>query len=95
MCHRQPQYQVLQKNQVRISLLNYPVLLLDDLPIALRKEKRTCIQHPLFNFASYSYLSASFHSFISSLDSHLVLKNVLEALSISYWTQAMQEKITV
>ena len=54
----------------------------DDLLNALQKRKHICTQHFLFNFVSYSYLSSSFRSFISSLDSCSVPKNVSEALSI-------------
>ena len=54
----------------------------DDLPIALQKEKRNCTQHPITNFVSYSHLSF-FRSFISSLKTHSIRKNVSETLSIS------------
>ena len=66
----------------------------DDISIALQKGKHICTQHPLFNFVSYSNLSSSFRSFISSLDSCSIFENVSEALSISAWTQAMQEEMT-
>jgi len=66
---------------------------IDNLPIALRKDKHTCTQLPLFNFVSYSHLSSSFRSFISSLDSCSIFKNMSEALSILGWTQAMQEEM--
>ena len=61
----------------------------NDLPIALRKGKRTCTQHPLCKFVSYSHLSSSFHSFTSSLDSCSAPKNMSEALSIPCWTQTI------
>ena len=61
----------------------------DDLPIALRKGKRTCTRHLISQSVSYSHLSPSFSSFISSLNSYSVPKNVSEALSMSEWTQTM------
>ena len=53
----------------------------NDFPIALRKSKWNCTQHLLFNVVSYSHLLSFFRSFISSLDSCWVPKNVSEALS--------------
>jgi len=54
-----------------------------DLPIALRKVKRTCTSHPISRFISYSHLSPFFHGFIFfSLYSYFVPKSLLEALSI-------------
>jgi len=65
----------------------------DDRLIALRKGKRTCTLHPLSNFVSYSHLSSSFKSFISSLDSYSVPKTVSEALSMPGWVQAMKDEM--
>ena len=54
----------------------------DNLLIALCKDKCTCTSHFISHFVSYSHLSPSFHSFISSMDSYYVPKSVSEALSI-------------
>ena len=46
------------------------------------------------NFMCYAHLSSVFHSFISSLDSHSILKFLLVALSDAGWRFAMQGKMT-
>ena len=95
LCHRQPQYQTICKNQMRLSPLNNLIILLPMIFPLHNKKTHTFTQHPLSNFISYSHLSSSFRSSISSLNSRLVPKNVSMALSIPGWTQAMQEKMTV
>ena len=65
----------------------------DDFLIALRKGKRTCISCPISDFLSYSYLSLSFHIFISSLDSYFIPKSISEALCIPGWRDAMKEEM--
>ncbi|CAI8609766.1 unnamed protein product [Vicia faba] len=42
---------------------------LDDLPIALRKEKRSCIKYPISQFVSTGKLYVQHQSFISAIDS--------------------------
>jgi len=52
-----------------------------DLPIAFRKDTRsTHNPYPIYNFLSYHCLSSSYHSFVSSLSSVSLLKNLCEAL---------------
>jgi len=65
----------------------------DDLPIALHESKRTCTSYPISCFVSYSHLSSSFHTFISSMDSYSVFRYASEALSISGWKDAMKEEM--
>ena len=55
----------------------------DDLPIALRKGKQTCTQHPIANFVSYDRLSPSLHSFACSLSSISIPRFHQQAMSIS------------
>ena len=51
----------------------------DDLPIALRKGKRTCT-YPISSFVSYHQLSFPTYSFLTSLDSISIPNSVHEAL---------------
>uniref|UniRef100_A0A2N9F081 Uncharacterized protein n=1 Tax=Fagus sylvatica TaxID=28930 RepID=A0A2N9F081_FAGSY len=52
-----------------------------DLPIAIRKGKRTCTEHPISNCVSFDHLSPSFKAFSLSLSSLVVPKSYREALS--------------
>ncbi|CAM8937083.1 unnamed protein product [Rhodiola kirilowii] len=63
-----------------------------DLPIALRKGKRSCT-YPISAFVSYNHLSPSSKSFIASLDSTVVPKTLTEALSHPDWRNAMIEEM--
>nr|GEV67397.1 hypothetical protein [Tanacetum cinerariifolium] len=63
-----------------------------DLPIALRKDKRTC-RYLVSAFVSYDGLSTSSSIFVAKLDSILVPKTVGEALAHSRWRTAMIEEM--
>nr|GEV40391.1 copia protein [Tanacetum cinerariifolium] len=63
-----------------------------DLPIALRKVKRTC-RYLVSAFVSYDGLSTSSRAFVANLDSILVLKTVGEALAHYGWRAAMIEEM--
>ncbi|CAL5338710.1 unnamed protein product [Camellia sinensis] len=64
-----------------------------DLPIALRKQPRSCTLHPIENFVSYNTLSAAYRAFTSNLDRVNIPKNVEEALEIPEWREAVIEEI--
>ena len=64
-----------------------------DLPIALRKSKRTCTDHPISNFVSFDHLSPSFKAFSLSVSSIVVPKSYREALSHPGWRKAMEEEM--
>uniref|UniRef100_A0A2N9J5N3 Integrase catalytic domain-containing protein n=1 Tax=Fagus sylvatica TaxID=28930 RepID=A0A2N9J5N3_FAGSY len=64
-----------------------------DLPIALRKSKRTCTDHPISNFVSFDHLSSSFKAFSLSVSSIVVPKSYREALSHPSWRKAMDEEM--
>jgi len=51
---------------------------------------QSCTSHPLYNFLFYANLSPPFHSFVSSVDSHPILKSLLEAMLHSGWWEAMK-----
>jgi uncharacterized membrane protein YgcG len=64
-----------------------------DLPIALRKSKRTCTEHPISNYVSFDHLSSSFKAFSLSVSSIVVPKSYREALSHPGWRKAMVEEM--
>ncbi|GMY17567.1 Retrovirus-related Pol polyprotein from transposon RE2, partial [Fagus crenata] len=55
----------------------------DDLPIALRRSKRTCTQHPIAHFLSYNCVSPCLHSFACTLSSISIPSSYKQALSSS------------
>jgi len=63
-----------------------------DVPIALRKGKRSCT-YPISSVVSYDKLSSRSRSLISTLDSISVPKTVGEALAHSGWRDAMIDEI--
>uniref|UniRef100_A0A2N9ERL8 Integrase catalytic domain-containing protein n=1 Tax=Fagus sylvatica TaxID=28930 RepID=A0A2N9ERL8_FAGSY len=64
-----------------------------DLPIAIRKGKRTCTEHLISNCVSFDHLSPSFKAFSLSLSSLVVPKSYREALSHPGWRKAMEEEM--
>ncbi len=65
-----------------------------EIPIALRKGKRSCTLHPISNVISYNSLSPSYSAFISTLSSIPLPKSISEALSHPGWKQAMEEEMS-
>ncbi|KAL6323474.1 hypothetical protein AAG906_039046 [Vitis piasezkii] len=63
----------------------------DDLPIALRKQPRSCTFHPISKFVSYNALSAKCRAFTTNLDRIQIPKNIEEALEIPEWKEAVME----
>ena len=66
-----------------------------DLPIALRKQTRSCTLHPIEKFVSYNTLSTGYHAFTSNLDRVKIPKNIQEALEILDWKEAVMEEMNV
>ena len=64
-----------------------------DVPIAIRKGVRSCTQHPISNFVSYSHLSPSYRAFVSKISSICVPNRVQDALVDPKWKHAMIEEI--
>ena len=62
-----------------------------DVPIAVRKGVRSCTQHPISNFVSYSHLSPSYKAFLSKISSIPVPNHVQDALADPKWKPAMIE----
>ncbi|MFV0960739.1 reverse transcriptase domain-containing protein, partial [Klebsiella pneumoniae] len=65
----------------------------EELPIALRKGTRSCTQHPISNFISYSKLSKNYKCFISSLSVSVIPRNVAEAQQDLRWKHAMSDEM--
>lgn len=67
-----------------------------DLPIALRKDKRSCpslYRHPISQYVSTKHLSTQYQSFIAAVDSVKIPSSVEEALQNKNWVQAMDEEM--
>ena len=65
----------------------------DDLPIAIRKQPRSCTLHPISNFVSYNSLSTKCRAFTTNLDRIQLPKNIQEAFEIPEWKEAVMEEI--
>ncbi|KAL3512094.1 hypothetical protein ACH5RR_024811 [Cinchona calisaya] len=61
---------------------------IDDIPIALRKGKRACTDHPIYNFVSYKKLSPSHYAFVSNLNKIQVPNTMHKALKVPEWKAA-------
>lgn len=64
-----------------------------DLPIALRKNARSCTKHLLSNFVSYNNLSPSLYAFVTQLSGVVIPNNVHEALKVLQWKEAIFEEM--
>ncbi|RVW42182.1 Retrovirus-related Pol polyprotein from transposon RE1 [Vitis vinifera] len=65
----------------------------DDLPIALRKQSRSCTLHPISKFVSYNFLFAKCHAFTTNLDKIQIPKNIQEAFKIPEWKEVVMKEI--
>ncbi|RVW31427.1 Retrovirus-related Pol polyprotein from transposon RE1 [Vitis vinifera] len=65
----------------------------DDLPIALRKQPRSCTLHPISKFVSDNALFAKCRAFTTNLDRIQIPKNIQEALEMLEWKEAVIEEI--
>ncbi|KAL2320148.1 hypothetical protein Fmac_029117 [Flemingia macrophylla] len=65
----------------------------DDLPIALRKGKRSCAKYPISQFVSTKNLSMQHQSFLSAIDSIEIPTSIQEALKDENWVRAMNEEM--
>ena len=64
-----------------------------DVPIAVRKGVRSCTQHPISQFVSYSNLSPSYRGFLSKISSISLPHRVQDALADPKWKHAMIEEM--
>lgn len=63
------------------------------LPIALRKGKRSCTNHPLSKHVSYGKLSQNHSSYVSKVTNMFIPRNIQEALNDPDWNAAVMEEI--
>lgn len=63
-----------------------------DAPIAIRNFIRSCTQHPIFKFISYSNLSSSFRAFTSNVSS-VIPRTIEEVLNVSAWKAAVLKEM--
>lgn len=66
---------------------------IDDLPIAIRKQTRSCTLHPISKFVAYNTLSPKYRTFVSNLDSTEIPRNIQEALEIPKWRKAVMDEM--
>ncbi|KAL0439981.1 UNVERIFIED_CONTAM: Retrovirus-related Pol polyprotein from transposon RE2 [Sesamum latifolium] len=71
-----------------------PATSANDLPIALRKGKRSCTAHPLAHSLSYQYLSPNYQAFSASLSSVSIPNTYCEALRHPAWKMAMDDEMS-
>ena len=82
-----PSFPKISPNFVDTSDLN--------LPIAVRKDTRTCTRYllyPLFHFVSYERLSSSHRNFLTGLNTIVIPKTLFEALISKERKQAMRAR---
>ena len=51
-----------------------------DIPIAIRKDTRTCTQHPIAKYLSYYRLSKNYRAFTSSISNLFVPRTIKEVI---------------
>lgn len=57
-----------------------------DLPVALRKGKRSCVtHHSIAQYVSYSGISPPYHAYLAATDSIRIPRKVSEALQHPSW----------
>ena len=54
---------------------------------------RSCTQHPISNFVSYSHLSSSYRAFVSNISSVSIPNHFQDAFATSEWKLAMIEEM--
>lgn len=64
-----------------------------DIPIALRKEKRSCTNYPIANYLSYDRLSPKHKAYTSKVSNLFVPRNIQEALDNFDWKLAVMEEM--
>ncbi|KAK8954800.1 hypothetical protein KSP39_PZI002048 [Platanthera zijinensis] len=81
------------------DLMPYPltgdVLPSSDLPIALRKGKRSCVtDHPVASFVSYQRLSPGYRAFLTATDQIRIPHSTAEAFQHPEWVTAMEAEMS-
>ena len=63
------------------------------IPIALRKQTRTCTKHPISSFLNFANLSTTHKAFLTNLHSIPIPTTLSEALQDDNWVQAMKAEM--
>jgi len=64
-----------------------------DIPIALRKEVRSCTKHPISNYLGYLNLSHQLKAFTVSIDDVMILRDIYHALQNKKWKTAVMDEM--
>ena len=64
-----------------------------DLPIALRKEKRSCVRYPMSHYVSYTNLSPKFSAFSINVSQVQIPTTIQDALNSPKWKTAVLEEL--
>lgn len=64
-----------------------------DLLITLRKETRSCTQHPISHFVSFERLFPQDRAFTSKISFHEISTIVYETLNMKRWKEAMNKEM--
>ena len=87
-----PENEISPGNQISNSEPVHTSIAELDILIALRKGVRTCTHHPIEKYVSYGKLSQGYRTFVASLDSTQIPRNLHEALQHPEWTAAVIEE---
>ena len=64
-----------------------------DIPIAVRKGRRSCTKHPIAHFLSYKKIDSEYKTFVANLSNETISRNIKEALTDPKWKETINEKI--
>ncbi|XP_029129864.1 uncharacterized protein LOC109816369 isoform X2 [Cajanus cajan] len=81
-----PEVRIPEDNSEEVSIT-------EDLPIALRKERRSCAKYPISQYVCTNNLSDKHRSFIAAIDATEIPTSIQEAMKLEHWTQAMKEEM--
>ncbi|RDX96282.1 hypothetical protein CR513_21082, partial [Mucuna pruriens] len=80
--------------ELEVSILENPIEdITDDMVIALRKEKKSCVKYPISQFVCTDHLLVQHQCFIIAIDAIKTPASVQEALKDENWIQAMKEEM--
>ena len=66
-----------------------------DLPIAVRKGRRSCTKHLIAHFLSFQKIDSEYKTFVANLSNETIPRNVEEALKDPKWKEAINKEIKV
>ncbi|WVY94335.1 hypothetical protein V8G54_033423 [Vigna mungo] len=69
------------------------VSITEDLPVTLRKGRRSCVKYPISQYVCTNNLSDKHRSFIAAIDATEIPTSIQEAMKLEHWNQAMKEEM--